>query len=218
MSDKDLEFSEYRILFGIARCVGAYDELVYFLPHAFNYVKNNPDDGFECTSEIIHFISSEAESLERDALIEPCRNEFCLWFEQWTRAFIVQHYDELACKEKGWVIRYNDIVLKSQFISDLIDDLVRHKSQTDLAEKMIETLAQNDSNDTRSAWLLEYAREVRVGTGSFEARGNPKIERLITNTQLLQTHYDRIANTVVAQEKSPTYWLDVCKALCLKSD
>ena len=217
LGDEDLKFHEFRSLFHIARCVGTYDELVYFLPHALEYIKQNPDDGFECMSHIVHFVSGEVESLGGDGLIEPCRNAIWGWFKQWTTSFSVQHYDEQACKQKGWIIKYDDIVANSQLVCELVDYLLWQRTHADLAKKMIRSLAQQDQDQTQSAWFLEYAHEVRAGYIVSQACGDSEIQRLVTDEQLLQSHYDRIASTVVAREKSPTYWPDVCKALSLNS-
>jgi len=217
LRDQDLTFSEYRTLFDLSRCVGTYDQLVYFLPLALQYIKENPGDGFECLSQVIHFVSAEVGLLKRDGLIDPSRREMRLWFEQWTKSFTVQHYDKQACRQKGWVIEYDDIVHNSQLVSELIDDLVRFRTHADLAEEMVQSLARPAQDYTRSAWFLEYARQVRTGYLDLEAQSNLKIHRLIADNQLLQCHYDLILNTVVAQEESPTFWSDLRKALNLES-
>src|SRR5215467_11322933 len=98
--NEEFGFYEYRTIFTISRCVGTYEELVYFLPLAFDHLRINPEDGLEYMSSLIHFVSFEEKQLEKDKLLEQVESELKKCFENWTKIFEVEHYDKEDCRKK----------------------------------------------------------------------------------------------------------------------
>lgn len=68
--DSDLRWSSFKTIFTIAGCTATYEEQTYFLPLALEYLKRNPEDGSEYTSDLVYFLSMHAEDLQRDGLLD----------------------------------------------------------------------------------------------------------------------------------------------------
>lgn len=226
---EQLGWDDYRVLFDIARCVGQYSELVYFLPFALDYLARQPDDSIECQHQIVNFCSVEAPSLERDGLLEECRSALTRCFDRWTGSFEVIHFDRSKSAEKGWGLPYFDMVKHSDVVADFIEELVRRRAHADLAVRLIASLAES-GDPVKSAWLLEYARQARDHYSTFHDpnyRGDTRdsvdalmtpskstsIRTLVQDSALLRKHYQSIKDSLVKRAKSPTYWGDACVLL-----
>ena len=59
-SDAELGWSDYSILFGPHLPGGTYNEVMYFLPRAFTYLKEQNNDAFELVTLIFGFCSNNA--------------------------------------------------------------------------------------------------------------------------------------------------------------
>jgi hypothetical protein len=245
MPNQEMGWSEFRAIFHFG-VLGTFEELAYFLPFALEYMVTNPNDALEFMNGVIFFISDSTDELKQASLLEPCRDGLSQIFHHWTNDFKVVHYDKDACKAKGWILEYDDIVENSQVVCELIDELWRHKTHKDLADHLIKSLADGFRNEIKSAWLLEYAYRTRSSYEFWDsARGhqiheetvsllgmdykslvNEKsnvptkastiINNLVFDSSLLQKHYDFIADTIVPNEPSPTYWSTIRKGLALR--
>ena len=181
--DDQLSFNDFRTIFHWRTPAGTYEEVAYFLPLALEHMRCAPDDAREFIDGIICFASEHAVQLTKDQLFSQIEKAMRSCFEAWTNQFLVEHFDEKACQDKGWNINHYDYVNNSEIVRELI-----------------ESLTTSQDKATRSAWLLEYARE--AGVFMFEHG-------------LLQRHYKSIEVTLVANEPSPTYWKTIRKELDL---
>ena len=222
--NEELDWSDYRDLFNLCDGMDVYEDRIYFLPWAFEYLRDNPRDGFEYLSQIIWFVSEKEPRLTGDGLTPWCRKAIKTCFEEWTSFFTVVHYDTAACLAKQWVIDHDDIVENSQVAADLLRDLLRFRTHGDLAVELSSSLVASGQADTQAAWFLELARSTWM---FFETGGNVDLKPLVleaktairdlfTDRELLQREYDRLRETLVRAEPSPTYWKDLRAALELK--
>jgi hypothetical protein len=234
------EANEFRAIFHFG-VLGTFEELAYFLPLALRCMFRNPDDALEFMNGVIFFISDSTEELKNASLLEPSRDALTKIFHKWTEAFKVVHYDKDACKAKGWVLEYDDIVENSQIVCELIDELWRRKTHKDLADDLTKSLANQFQSRVKSAWLLEYAYRTKSSyefwdsprglhvhketvaylgeefrpliekTSSVPTKGSDVIGNLIHDSSLLQKHYEFIAETIVSNEP----WSTIRKGLGL---
>ncbi len=214
--DDRLTWSDFNTIFHWGTPAGSYQEIVYFLPLALRHIKNNPRDALDFMSGVFCFIGSNAPNLESDSLHLNTTEAIEEVFQERTRQFAVAHYDADACREKAWTLDHQDIVENSQSIMQLIEDLQSFPAYPELADKLVESLALQQQHAIRSAWFLEYAREVSNSPGIFKTSEAQR--RFIEDRTLLQDHYNRVLKSVVATTESPTYWSDLRIALSLRED
>jgi hypothetical protein len=130
----------------------------------------------------------------------------------WTREFGIIHIDSNACREKGWVILYADVVQSCEVICQCTEDLVRFRNHSDLAFDFFQSLRSHDDNATKAAWFLELARACN---DVYTPPDDPEIRGMLLNPEFL-----RNAKNVVEQQRfgfdlSPTYWNDTFATLGL---
>jgi hypothetical protein len=214
MRDDQLTWSDFNMIFHWGTPAGSYEEIVYFLPLALCHIREKPIDALEFMSGVFCFIDSNIQNLASDSLDGKTVVAIEEIFQAWTSRFIVAHYDADACREKGWSLDHEDRVENCQSVMQLIEDLQSFPAFPELSDKLIESLAWQQQYPVRSAWFLEYAREVNDWPGTF-IKSSPVQLRLSKDRTLLQDHYNRIVKTVVASTESPTYWPDLCIALGL---
>jgi hypothetical protein len=197
--DNQLTFGDFRTIFHWSTPAGTYEETVYFLPLALDYMWHKPDEAREFFSGLMCFVSENVERLRQDGLLSHIQRVFHSCFENWTGRFIVQHFDKAACEEKGWKLQYSDYVLNSEAVQELLEDLRRYPACEPLGSELLNSLV-SAGGGPKSAWLLEFASKTPL----------VPFER-----ELLLKHYLSIQPTLVASERSPTYWPGILKALQL---
>lgn len=232
--DEELAGGDYQSLLTISRCTGTYEELVYFVPLCIRYCAREPQAGGDCLSQLVHFLSCELDRFKDDGLAGPVVEALRELFAGWTATFGVTHYDHDACRANGWRLNHSDLVDRSKVVQGFIDDLVRYDTFAGLAEELVGSLAAPPPGDPRSAWFLEYAYECRAEYASWlqtrdEIRAqmrsllertalrdgfddtppwsrSARIVSLINDTELLRRHFASIEPSLIAAERSPTYW------------
>ena len=117
-SDAELNWSDYSILFGPHLPGGTYDEVMYFLPRAFRYLKEHNNDAFELVTPIFGFCSNYVDNFKRDGLLNSVINEINDCLDLWTRGFQIIHFDKNACLNKGWCLTHEEIVENSELSSN----------------------------------------------------------------------------------------------------
>lgn len=140
--DSSLDWPDFAIFFKPARCVATYEQAVYFLPLALDYLRREPMHGREYVYGLVHFLSrpEDADRIEEDKLSGPCRTALQACFDSWIETFEVVHFDEEACRNKGWRLGHFDYVKNSEAVIDLIDTLVLHRRHEDLAVDLLSGL------------------------------------------------------------------------------
>ncbi len=202
----ELGWSEFRDLFAVGLPAGSYEESVYFLPLAIEYMCSGKEGAFEFFSSVIHFVSDHAEQLSDDQLLIPVQNAFQECFEKWTSTFRVQHYDREACKRMGSGLYYCDLVENADFVCELIWELISFKTLAHWADVMVESLASRHSDPIKSAWFLHCILQMR--RGDYEAEREILVT-LNADQPLIEYHGGIVLEHLVPSEASPTYWEEV---------
>lgn len=222
-------WNDFEAIFALSGCTAEYDEQVYYLPLALRYLLEHPGDGSEFAAGLTYFIASHQDRLAPDGFLEPSLAQLRACLEEWTATFQVVHFDAAACAAKGWRRDHSDYVENSWALRELVDVLLRYELGQ-LAEEWVESLIGMRRSPQASAWLLEYAREERTSY-EYYSRGDrvprhidmtpskrsPRIFNTLMSNLLLQTAYDEIKDTIVASERSPTYWPDLVGSLGLSA-
>jgi hypothetical protein len=210
--DDKLEWHHYQGYLGPHLPAGTYEESVYFLPGAFKMFKEQ-EHSLDLASPVIGFISKNASQLEADGLLESCRTEVTECLDEWTRNFIVIHFDKDACLEKGWNKRpYFDYVKGVETVCETLCELDRFEMHGDLADVFITNLAQPTVEPEKSAWFLELVR------AQDDVRSPPNRQsflNLFADQDILLEKQLAVEKYVLDKTPSPTYWRDAFKKIGL---
>ncbi len=151
-SDDDFGFTEYIRLFGPHLPAGTYEEVMYFLPQGFSYLKMHEDEALDLVTSIFGFCSKNFYKLEDDALIEVIEKEILDCLQYWARDFRILHYDKNACKLKGWGRDHFDYGINAETIWEGTSDLISFMTFSDLALQFAQSLAHHNGNIVNSSF------------------------------------------------------------------
>ena len=154
--DDKLEWHHLQNLLGPFLPAGTYQESVYFLPLAFEFLLRE-NDALDLTTSVTWFVSEYGDDLARDGLLDECRSSIEACLLHWTRDFTVEHFDRDACAAKGWRRSYFDYVRRSEAVCKTLCDLDRFARHADLADRFITQLASS-TQPVSSGWFLEFPR------------------------------------------------------------
>jgi hypothetical protein len=203
--DAHLQWRHFQSLLGPYFTAGTYEEVLYFLPKAFDYILAHDDDSLELVTSLIWFVSIFDEQLRHERLRNATRDRLRDCLSHWTAEFTVVHFDLDACRQKGWGIAYDDCVKNCEVICEGTCDLVRFKQHADLAVEFVQSLAYHAGNDVKAAWFLEYSRSrFDVYTPPDDAQ----IRELLMDRELLESAAEVVRKQRVVSDPSPTYWRD----------
>ncbi len=202
---------DYFWIFAVGVAPVTYEEGLFFLPDAFDCLRQNTDgDGIQIDSGVIWFISHHADRLKADGLLAACQGEVDRCFAHWTRQFVVIHFDQAACEAKGWRLKRFNIVEDSQVLCETIEALVQWETNRAWGESFIARLAESENDPLQSAWFLEYAHEATCW-GEFHQYP----ENLGRERALLERHARIVLESKELFDVHPTYWEDVFDGLNL---
>ena len=184
-SDAELDGTDYRLLFGPHLPAGKYDEIMYFLPMAFDYLRGGNSEDLEMVSSIFGFCSNNTKNLEADGLLDTIIDEInqCLYL--WTNKFEIVHFDEKACLDKEWTVKHMDYIKYTEVILEGTTYLVRFKSLKHIAVSFYESIASFNGDQIKASWFL------------------------------LNQAYDLVYPLALDKAISPTYWKDTFNQLSL---
>ncbi len=209
-SDEELIWSDYANLFGPHLPAGTYEEVMYYLPKAFHYLKLNEEDSLDLVTPIFGFCSINLEKLADDGLSATIKSNILECLNYWIREFRIVHYDKPACLKKGWGINYQDLVYNSDVICKSTSELVRFETLEELAIKFVQSLAYHKGEFTKAAWFLEYSR---ARFDVYTPPNNEIIQEMLTNKELLNNAYAVVWAEAMEESASPTYWRDTFNRL-----
>lgn len=213
--DEQLEWHHLQNLLGPFLPAGTYQESVYFLPFAFEFLHREENNALDVTTSVTWFISEYGDDLMRDGLLDECRSKIEGCLLHWTRDFTVEHFDNDGCAAKGWKSSYCDYVRRSEVICETLCDLERFIRHADLADRFITFLASSPM-PARAGWFLELARAQYAA----DIRHPPARESFLscfTDARLLARKRAIIVKHLAATTASSTYWRDVFSRLGLEA-
>ena len=208
--DTELAWNDFKNILGPYLPAGTYEESVYFLPLAIEYIVSHEDGALDLVTSIVWFISEYADRLAADNLLVGSRGQVAECFQLWTSHFDVIHFDHAGCRAKGWGLTYFDYVKNVEIVCEGTCDLVRFVRHTDLAEDFFRSLADHGSNPVRAAWFLEMSRS---RTDVYHPPEHEPIRRLLADEDMIRSAASVVQLSMVANERSPTYWRDTLAAV-----
>ncbi len=209
--DESMGWRDYWNILGFLPA-GNYDESVYFLPLAFDYVLARDEDALDLVTPLVWFISEHVAELETDGRLNAARAMLTRCLRHWTRKFDVIHFDEDACRVKGWRLAYFDYVEGVEVVCECLTDMVRYRAHCDLAENLIRDLSSHLDRPLEASWFLELAR---ANTDVRHPPNHPPIQSLLQSRVLLRQAANTVTENCLRDERSPTYWNDTFSTLNL---
>lgn len=219
--DNEMNWRHYQNFLGPHLPAGTYDEVVYFLPRAFDYMvacimkahdfdwENYQPPNNEILEyvprAIVGFCSHHAEELQSDGILPHVREAIRECLRLWITKFEVVHR---PLPESG--VRYFDYVIQSEDVNDFVENLIEFKRHGDLVVEFLEELANHEGNTTRAAWFLEIARSRRSDTVYTYTQHYAPAASLMFNRELIESAASMVRNMPTP---SPTYWPDTFKTL-----
>lgn len=93
----EMKWDDYQYLFGPHLPAGTYEEVMFFLPYAFDFLKINHNDSLDVTYAVFGFCSINKDKLQRDGLLEIVQAKILDCLQVWSQEFNITHYDKEAC-------------------------------------------------------------------------------------------------------------------------
>ena len=211
--DEEMKWNHYQKLLGPFLPAGTYQESVYFLPRAFEYLKSHEDCALDLITSVIWFASEQSALLERDGLLQSTRTCIRDCLNQLTNRFLVVHFDREECRAKGWGRAYFDYVENCEAVCQGTTDLVRFSAHKDLALDLVDSLARHCVDPVKAAWFLAYANS---RNDVYTPPDYEPINALLSDRRLLEQAAGVVRAEVVSREASPTYWRDTFASLELE--
>jgi hypothetical protein len=157
--DSELRWGDFKTLLGPHLPAGTYEEVVYFLPLAFDCIHNDKTVALDLCSSVVWFCSKYEEQLTADKVMDAAREQLLALPRQWTSQFNVTHFDRSMCVEKGWgKLQYLDLVEGSDTVCQMLCDLCEYSTHADIFERFIFDLIDFGADSTKAAWLLALLR------------------------------------------------------------
>lgn len=151
-SDEELEGVDYRDLLNTNILAGTFEETVYYLPLAVDYLCGNTEDIGEMIDEFIDYIFVNKSKIESDfnIKIEEILNYVlnCNIEE-----YSIVHMGKVECRALGWGIDSYRYVRRSGIVIELFKDISKFKSGRKWVKKKIKEL--KNGTVTQKKWLYE---------------------------------------------------------------
>ena len=191
-------------------CFGTFRQMAYFMPRLVELFADSRD-GLGC-------VMVPWSKLRRD------REAYCrlgVWgsvvaaaeemLQARTSTFAVEHYDAKACRDKGWGLDHEDLVVSGEVVHELLADFFFPELSLDpqATEVFADAWAQ-DSNPHRVIHLLDLLRWEWRGL-LFDQVPPPLRERFASDEFILQV-LDRV-EPAIAEVGSPTWARDLYAAI-----
>ncbi len=206
--DAELGWAEYARLLGPHLPAGTYEEVIYFLPKAFSYLRHHEDDALDLVDAVFGFCSVNIERLRQDDLELSVKQQIMACLKHWAREFRVKHYDAGMCQKKGWRLDYFDLVQNSETICEGTTVLAKFETLSPLAIEFTRFLAFHEGDITRASWFLELSR---ARSDVYRPPGLPEIQNLLSDKRMLRKACAVIGPQV--HKQNPTYWRDTLRKL-----
>jgi len=187
--DDEMGWSEFQQLLGPCLPAGTYDESVYFLPKAFQYLVAFEREAFDLVTAVIGFCSKYADELTADHYMHHVKGKLRDCLKWWTRDFRV----------------HNDFVENVPLICQSLEDLVRFNRHRDIALDFFRSLTDNLAQPVAACWFLAL---VRARSDLKPPPTIPEFAEPMNDKSLLVQAGATILKHGILIEKSPTYWND----------
>lgn len=163
-SDEEIEGVDYRDLLNSNILAGTFEETVYYLPLAVDYLCGNADDQGEMIDEFVDYIFVNRNKIENffNITIEVIIDYV---FKCNTGEYSVVHVNKAECRALGWGINSYHYVKKSGLMIDLFKNLNRFEVGKEWIENKIEEM--KIGNETQKKWLYTLYEECNEVFGLY---------------------------------------------------
>jgi len=209
--DHEMGYQELKQFFGPHITAGTYEEVIYFLPLAYDRIRTDRSIAWDLIRSVVWFISEYSEELGKDHLLVSCRSGMSELLGYWTSQFEVDHFDKAACQEKGWGSEYEDHVVYSNLVRLCLTGLYEYEKHRDRAVTFCDRLIKAIRDPYAAAWLLELWRsQGDIGL----ILSDPKLSESINNMQMIKNAAETIqGSSLVGETGFQTYWPDLFTAI-----
>ena len=160
--EAELDWNDFNTLFRVGVAPATYEEGLYFVPDALAFLQRSPsDEGVNCVADVMWFLSEYAGPLEKDGLLNGCREQVLALLRERTAQFVVVHWDREMNRAKGFDRDHSDYVEDSQLICHTLEALLRFETLASWALEFLRTLGQAENEPLKSAWFLECVADAR---------------------------------------------------------
>lgn len=163
-SDDKLEGVDYRELLNSNILAGTFEETVYYLPLAVDYLCSNADDRGEMIDEFVDYIFINGNKIKSyfNTKTDEILNHV---LKCNIKEYSVIHMNKSECKKLGWGIDSYCYVKRSDIVNELFKNVSKFKSGEKWIEKKIEEL--KNGNETQKKWLYELYKECNEVFGLY---------------------------------------------------
>lgn len=201
-SEAELDWQDFHCLFQVGLPAGTYEESVYFLPHAFDYLAKDKDGSFEFMSDLFWFISENITRMEADSFAGEVKKALSDLLNVWVDNFNVEHFDKAACVARGWSVESFNMLSKIEHVAGWIEDLVRFKALAQWAYEQIAPWCLQTVRFEDSAWCLALSKQQRlnllIAPGDFW--------NLLQDEERIIEHYELVMNNPKMKAVDRSYW------------
>jgi hypothetical protein len=211
--DSELRWGDFKALLGPHLPAGTYEEVAYFLPLAFDYIRTDKALALDLCSSLVWFCSKYTEQLAADRVVDAARDQMLGLLRQWTSQFVVTHFDRSMCIERGWAkLQYFDLVEGSETVCQMLCDLSEYSTHANISERFILELIDFGTDPIKAAWLLAL---LRARNDVYHPPATQRLELASVDYSLLRASYDLVEANDKIRDCSPTYWRDIVTELGL---
>lgn len=163
-SDEEIEGVDYRDLLNSNILAGTFEETVYYLPLAVDYLCSNADDLLEMIDEFVDYIFVNRNKIENifNITVEVILDYV---FNCNTEEHSVVYVNKAECKALGWGINSYTYVKKSGLMTDLFKNVNRFECGRKWIESKIKEM--KDGDDTQKKWLYTLYEECNEVFGLY---------------------------------------------------
>jgi hypothetical protein len=159
--DEDLTADQLSVIFQPHLSAGTYDEAVYFLPIAMQFLCLKPIAALILLPGIMQFLDENEERMVADDLANRVRRSLLDCFDRWTKDFVVIDQAQANLKRGTVKMAGGAIVQSGDAVVCIVEELCRFSLFLELAQDLVQRLASQMDNPVASAWFLELACGIR---------------------------------------------------------
>ncbi|MCC7375196.1 MAG: hypothetical protein IT581_11135 [Verrucomicrobiales bacterium] len=195
----EFDWSDFNNLFRVGVAPATYEEGLYFVPDALNFLRRNPaDEGVHCVADVLWFLSEHAHRLVRDGLLTEVHGQVRSLLMAHTAKFVIVHWDRAMNQKMGFAREHYDYVEGGQLVVSALEALCRFRTLEVWAAEFLAGLGEAPNHPVRSAWLLECLANARrwvlfrPSAAVPDAAAMPELEGMCARFPMLRGIWNRL--------------------------
>ncbi|MEX2212787.1 MAG: hypothetical protein WD768_01580 [Phycisphaeraceae bacterium] len=195
--DERLAWNDLASLLGNL-AAGTYDETVYFLPLALDFLRSDKEGVRDLIDPVVCFLSRHAELLRSEGLLAPAIVKLHECFESWTHQF---EFFQVEHSKRSYVVHGGDVYA-------VIEQLVRWMTHESLTVEWARELSDHGNVPAKAAWFLHLASEQKQGAGVYGFRDFAALRDILTDERRLRSAGGVVIETRMVSDQ-PEFWENV---------